>query len=235
MVVDGVVGENGGLWYWLDSKTNKLERRFVQNPNVRNENRNKLSSLAEVILREVPGCALASDQPYRDLDLAIDFCEDVPALTADAIDKIVSLFENAGAICKVSSIHVNGWFGRIDKLHGFKAFHLDRFGEEADFSEWAFLGDSANDEPMFKAFDWSFGVANVQDFLPRLQHPPKWITPSEGGHGFVEGIDLLLSALGLKNQHIYHYLSATNPTPYAIGVRTIFSGVSKSIVHLVLQ
>ena len=193
--VDGVVGENGGLWYWLDSKTNKLERRFVQNPNVRNENRNKLSALAEVILREVPGCALASDQPYRDLDLAIDFCEDVPALTADAIDKIVSLFENAGAICKVSSIHVNGWFGEFDKLHGFKAFHLDRFGEEADFSEWAFFGDSANDEPMFKAFDWSFGVANVQDFLPRLQHPPKWITPSEGGHGFVEGIDLLLSAL----------------------------------------
>ena len=47
---------------------------------------------------------------------------------------------------------------------------------------------------MFKAFEWSFGVANVKDFLPRLTHPPKWITPSEGGHGFVEGIEVLLEA-----------------------------------------
>ena len=101
----------------------------------------------------------------------------------------------AGAICKVSSIHVNGWFGNFDKLQGFKAFHKDRFGEEANLSEWAFFGDSANDEPMFKAFEWSFGVANVRDFLPRLQSPPKWITPSKGGHGFVEGIEVLLTAL----------------------------------------
>ena len=32
--VDGVVGENGGLWYWLDSNTGKLERRFVQDADV---------------------------------------------------------------------------------------------------------------------------------------------------------------------------------------------------------
>lgn len=193
--VDGVVGENGGLWYWLDSSTGKLERRFVQDATTRIINREKLATLAEKILRDVPGCALASDQPYRDLDLAIDFCEDVPPLPPEAIDTIVSLFDEAGAVCKVSSIHVNGWFGDFDKLHGFNAFHEDRFGEAADFSEWAFFGDSANDEPMFKAFEWSFGVANVRDFLPRLQHPPKWITPSEGGNGFVEGIELLLSAV----------------------------------------
>ena len=32
------------------------------------------------ILAEVPGCALASDQLYREADLAIDFCEDVAPL-----------------------------------------------------------------------------------------------------------------------------------------------------------
>lgn len=193
--VDGVVGENGGLWYWLDENSGKLERRFVQDSTTRILNRERLTTLAEKILRDVPGCALASDQPYRDLDLAIDFCEDVPPLPDSAVDQIVGLFEEAGATCKVSSIHVNGWFGAFDKLHGFQQFHQDRWGEEANFSEWAFFGDSANDEPMFKAFDWSFGVANVREFLPRLSHPPKWITPSEGGHGFVEGIELLLSAL----------------------------------------
>ena len=192
--VDGVVGENGGLWYWMDDDTGKLERRFVQDLKTREYNRTQLELLSQTILAKVPGCALASDQPYRDLDLAIDFCEDVPPLPEEAIDSIVALFEQAGATCKVSSIHVNGWFGQFDKLHGFQQFHLDRWGEPADFSEWAFFGDSANDEPMFKAFEWSFGVANVKDFLPRLTHPPKWVTPSEGGQGFVEGIEVLLKA-----------------------------------------
>jgi HAD superfamily hydrolase (TIGR01484 family) len=188
--VDGVVGENGGLWYWFDG--NKLQRRFAQDESTRLENREKLQTLSSKILSKVPGTALASDQPYRDLDLAIDFCEDVPALKNDDIDKIAKEFQNGGATCKISSIHVNGWFGTFDKLTGFKQFHVDRWGVEANFSEWAFFGDSANDEPMFHAFDWSFGVANVQHFLDRLTHPPKWITNKEGGYGFVEGVDLIL-------------------------------------------
>ena len=190
--VDGVVGENGGLWYWFDGK--KLQRRFFQDAQTRAENRQRLNQLATQILQNVPGTALASDQPYRELDLAIDFCEDVPALPSKDIDKIVAEFDKIGATCKVSSIHVNGWYGAFDKLTGFKEFHLDRWGEEANFDEWAFFGDSANDEPMFEAFQWSFGVANVQEFLTRLSHPPKWITASEGGHGFVEGIQLILNA-----------------------------------------
>jgi HAD superfamily hydrolase (TIGR01484 family) len=188
--VDGVVGENGGLWYWYDGQ--KLQRRFAQSQTEREANRSKLRKLAFKILEEVPGTALASDQPYRDLDLAIDFCEDVPPLSKSEIDNIANLFTENGATCKISSIHVNGWFGHFDKLSGFEQFHQDRWGTKVDYSKWAFFGDSANDEPMFKAFDWSFGVANVQNFLDRLQHPPKWITPSEGGLGFVEGTTLIL-------------------------------------------
>ena len=188
--VDGVVGENGGLWFWFDGK--KLQRRFEQPLETRIENRKKLNQVAKEILQNVPGTALASDQPYRDLDLAIDFCEDVPPLPEAAIDKIVDGFTKNGATCKVSSIHVNGWFGSFDKLRGFRNFHRDKWGTEVNLDEWAFFGDSANDEPMFHAFQWSFGVANVKNFLHRLQHPPKWITPSEGGHGFVEGMEKLL-------------------------------------------
>ena len=194
--VDGVVGENGGLWFWFDGK--KMQRRFVQSAQERKANKDRLKTLAEVILKKIPGCALASDQPYRDLDLAIDFCEDVPPLSPQAIDDIVHCFEQAGATCKVSSIHVNGWFGDFDKLQGFKQFHSERFGEEICFDDWAFFGDSANDEPMFQAFKWSFGVANVQDFLPRLQHPPKWICSKEGGMGFVEGIKKLFPKIQMS-------------------------------------
>ncbi len=190
--VDGVVGENGGLWFWMGD--GKLERRFLQPPAERADNRRRLTALGADILAAVPGTALASDQPYRELDLAVDFCEDVPALGEDAIDAIVAAFEAAGATCKVSSIHVNGWFGAFDKLTGIARLHVDRFGAPLDPSRWAFFGDSANDEPMFAHFPVSIGVANVRRFLPRMTDGPTWISSAEGGRGFVEGLDVLLAA-----------------------------------------
>ena len=195
--VDGVVGENGGLWSWYDAGARRLRWRFLQPADERRENRRRLDALADEILARVPGTALASDQAYRALDLAIDFCEDVPALPEGAIDRIVAAFSAAGATCKVSSIHVNGWFGRFDKLEGIRRLHRDRFGGAIDPTRWAFFGDSANDEPMFAAFPLSVGVANVRRFLPRMQSWPAFITQAEGGHGFVEAVDHLLT-LGLR-------------------------------------
>ena len=189
--VDGVVGENGGLWFWMGEQ--RLERRFLQAEPERRANRSRLDALAAEILSAVPGAGIASDQPYRELDLAIDFCEDVPPLSEADIDAIVAGFEAAGATCKVSSIHVNGWFGAFDKLTGIRRLHQDRWGEAIDPSRWAFFGDSANDEPMFAAFPLSIGVANVRDFLPRMETGPTWITEAEGGHGFVEGLDWLMT------------------------------------------
>ncbi len=196
--VDGVVGENGGLWFWRVEPEHqgghtRLIRRFLQDAATRRDNRRTLDALATDILAEVPGCALASDQPYRELDLAIDFCEDVPRLKERQVDQIVAAFQRAGATCKVSSIHVNGWFGHFDKLEGIRRLHQDRWGTAIDPARWAFFGDSANDEPMFAAFPLSIGVANVRRFLPRMQTGPAWITQAEGGHGFVEGLQRLLS------------------------------------------
>ena len=121
------------------------------------------------------------------MDSAIDFCEDVPSLPESSIDAIVACFDSVGATSKVSSIHVNGWFGNLTNSMVSEGFIKTDGEKRSDFDEWAFFGDSANDEPMLEAFEWSFGVANVKNALPRLQHPPKWITPSEGGHGFGRG------------------------------------------------
>ena len=175
----------------------RLERRFLQDAETRSANRARLTALGERILSAVPGTALASDQPYRDLDLAVDFCEDVPALGEDAIDAIVQEFEQAGATCKVSSIHVNGWYGDFDKLTGIRRLLRDLWDEDLDevIGDYAFFGDSANDEPMFGAFPLSIGVANVADFLHRMEAHPKWVTAGEGGHGFAEGVDQLLAGL----------------------------------------
>lgn len=190
--VDGCIGENGGLWFWMGD--GKLQRRFFQPEDVRRDNRQKLDQLAGRILTAVPGTALASDQAYRALDLAVDFCEDVPPLDNAAVDSIVAEFDAIGAVCKVSSIHVNGWFGAFDKLAGFQRFHQDRWGTPADMGAWVYIGDSANDAPMFEAFGRSVGVRNVEHFLQRIpEHQwPRYITPSEGGEGFAELVDHVL-------------------------------------------
>jgi len=49
------------------------------------------------VLKKVSGCQVSSDQAYREADLAIDFCEDVPPLSIKDVEKIVRCFESGGA------------------------------------------------------------------------------------------------------------------------------------------
>lgn len=195
--VDAVVGENGGFYFYDDGK--KLHRRFLYSEAQRQAFRKKLEILRQEILGEVPGCAVASDQLYREYDLAVDFCEDVPPLGEKAIQKIKALFERQGATAKISSIHVNGWFGDFDKLSMAKICARERWNIdlETEPEAFCFCGDSPNDAPMFDFFPLSFGMANVRPFLDRIDTPPKYITPSESGAGFVETARRILEAKGL--------------------------------------
>ena len=112
--VDAVVGENGAFWFRHDSKGGKLVKRYVVSDMERGRRAEQLLKIGRKILAEVPGSAIASDQPYREADLAIDFREDVPELPREAVAKIVAIMEAEGLTAKVSSIHVNGWFGGYD-------------------------------------------------------------------------------------------------------------------------
>jgi HAD superfamily hydrolase (TIGR01484 family) len=194
--VDAIVGENGALYMRYDRAAKTMHRRFFQTEAERATARQKLTALSETILREVPGTALASDQQYRECDLAVDFCEDVPALPQAAIDKIVALFEAAGATAKVSSIHVNGWFGHWDKLSMTRVLFEEAYGLKLDAvrDQVVFAGDSPNDAPMFGYFPYSVGVANVRPFLDRIAASPAFVTDGEGGSGFVELADALITA-----------------------------------------
>jgi HAD superfamily hydrolase (TIGR01484 family) len=183
--VDAVVGENGAFWFRYDHAARRMSRRFFNS----GEHRARLDALAEEILASAPGAAVASDQAYRAADLAIDFAEDVDPLPAADVDRIVAQFEAAGASAKVSSIHVNGWFGDYDKLSTALAFLDGRFARE----EIAFIGDSPNDEPMFRHFPNAVGVANVRDFASRMTTLPAWITEGRSGAGFFELAQALLN------------------------------------------
>jgi HAD superfamily hydrolase (TIGR01484 family) len=194
--VDAVVGENGAFYFWLDPKAGKLRQRFLQSAAERSAGRERLTRLEKQILKEVPGSGIASDQPYRIADLAIDFCEDVPPLPREAVDRIVGLFEAAGATAKVSSIHVNGWFGSYDKLGMTRIAMRELFDIDIDSArdEFVFLGDSPNDAPMFGFFPNAIGVANVRDLAGRMDALPRWITQARSGAGFAEAVDAILAA-----------------------------------------
>jgi HAD superfamily hydrolase (TIGR01484 family) len=191
--VDAVIGENGAFYFYHDGS--KLRQRFLQTPAERAECRARLVALRDRILSEVPGTAVASDQPYRESDLAIDFCEDVPRLKDAAIHKIKELFEAAGAHAKISSIHVNGWFGNFDKLSMATLWAQEQLSSDLakERRTYIYCGDSPNDEPMFAFFPWSFGMANVKPFIPIMKYPPAFICSQECGAGFKQVVDLLVN------------------------------------------
>jgi len=194
--VDAVVGENGAFYFRLDHRAGRLEKRFLYDEATRVANRTRLAAMRDRILAEVPGCALASDQPYREADLAIDFCEDVPALPLAEAERIAALMRAGGMTARISSIHVNGWFGDYDKLGMTKILARERFGVDLDAerAQFAFAGDSPNDSPMFAYFPNSIGVANVRRFENLLAAAPAYVTQAEAGMGFAEIVTRLLDA-----------------------------------------
>ena len=194
--VDAVVGENGAFYFRYDRASKIMRQRFWAKPEEFRRNRTKLDAIEKEVLANVPGAALASDQPYRLADLAIDFCEDVSPLPETEVDRIVAIFERAGAQAKVSSIHVNGWFGDYDKLSMAKVVLADEFGIGWDEAKTCvvYAGDSPNDEPMFAAFPLSVGVANIQAFAHRLEHKPAFVAQGHSGDGFIQLAKVLLGA-----------------------------------------
>ncbi len=192
--VEGIVGENGAFYFWMDKAEKRLKKRFFDEDALRGEKRERLKALAGEILKEVPGTALASDQGYREADLAVDFCEDVPPLEWGEIEKICRIFERHGATYKVSSIHVNGWFGDYSKLTMTRNFARERWGMDLDLvkDRFLYLGDSPNDEPMFRYFPNAVGVKNVLDFEGRMEHWPAYVAGKEGGEGFAQAAEVIL-------------------------------------------
>jgi HAD superfamily hydrolase (TIGR01484 family) len=188
---DAVVGENGAFYFRYHDAERRMERVYAQDARTRAVNSARLMAIARKVLSDFPGTAIASDQAYREIDVAIDFREDVPPLPRETAFAIAKAFEAEGAVAKVSSIHVNAWFGDHDK-RGMSLKLLQALGAETA----AYAGDSPNDEPMFAHFPLSVGVANVAPFAQSMTHLPRYIASKEGGAGFAEFAAMLLAARG---------------------------------------
>ena len=191
--IDAIVGENGAfVYYWQDGKPQIFRHPSIPAKDVSQ----KLSEVRDACLAGVPGCRVARDQHFRLYDLAIDFREDEPRLPLEAGDRIKEIAESFGAVAKVSSIHVNCWFGDYDKV-SMSALFLQKFRGIADLERRVlFFGDSANDEPMFQRLPLSCGVENIAPFLPRMAHHPAFLVKGEGGRGFARAAEILLRRRG---------------------------------------
>jgi HAD superfamily hydrolase (TIGR01484 family) len=196
--VRAVVGENGAFYFRYDRDQCSMVRVFADDLATRRANTLRLETIRDAVLAAVPEAAVAADQAYRHTDLAIDFAEDVPRLSDSAIDEIVEIFHDAGAVAKVSSIHINGWFGEHNKSSMTNRLARDVFDldiEQSDENDLcAFIGDSPNDAEMFGAFGKSVGVANLNDLIDRCEALPTWTTIAKSGAGFREFAELVLSA-----------------------------------------
>lgn len=195
--VDAVVGENGAFYFYLDEKAGrdgKLVRRFLQDEATRAANKAKLFRLFDELKRRLPKLALASDQQYREIDIALDYCEDVARFSENEVDRMLEHYRRAGAQAKLSSIHVNAWFGDHDKYSTCKLALRELYDEDLTKARdrYLYCGDSPNDEPFFREFSLSVGVANVAEFLPRMQHRPRYLTKKAGGFGFAEAVHHIL-------------------------------------------
>lgn len=194
--VDAVVGENGAFSFFMQDGI----RRRIDTPTGIAEPARvaKLKALGAKIFERFPYAKWASDQSYREFDLAIDISEDVPPWPAEDVTALIELCTGEGAHAKLSSIHVNTWYGEYDKKTGLKHWLSSGapglHGKTPLWDELLFIGDSPNDEPLFQSFSSSVGVANLSRYLDRLKHPPRWTTSGESGAGFAEMASKLIAA-----------------------------------------
>ena len=204
--VDAIVAENGAVALIPDDlnknglqrlphERKQLSKIYQQAAATRAANFSRMQCVLAQIEAAVPGARRAQDSAGRECDIAIDHSEFTQLPQAD-IDRCVALMRAAGMNATVSSIHVNGWYGAHDKWQGAQWIVRELLGRElaAEIDQWAYVGDSTNDQRMFEHFTHSVGVANIARFVPQLDHLPRYITPSARGAGFAELARCLLAA-----------------------------------------
>ena len=189
--VDGAIAENGGIAFL--KRGGRLERLYFA-PTDPVEDARRLSTLSDDILRTFPFARRSDDSNLRVTDAAFDIGEN-QHLPPDQIDAITARCREHGARTMVSSVHAHAMFHAADKAQmSARVANLLWGDAPADVArQYAFVGDSPNDQAAFAFFEASVGVANVSKYLAALNPAPRYVTPSPNGRGFAELVDAILA------------------------------------------
>ncbi len=195
--VAGVIAENGACIFRLDAG-GRAVRWYAQDEPSRQANIEALRRMGADLLARFPGLRLAADQAFRETDLAIDISEEADGLDPETLHDVRRVLDANGLTYKMSSIHLNAWLGNHDKASTCARFIRDVLCEEPGTERHLFIGDSPNDEPLFRAFPLSVGVRNIERFAADMTSPPRFVTGAEGGAGFVELAARLIACRSLS-------------------------------------
>jgi len=189
--VDGVIGENGGVFLQRDVSGHGVVRTFWNADLASTTER--LMAMRARLSASLAFAEVADDQPFRLTTLAFK----APDRPSEQQALLMALRE-AGADATVNNLWVLGWLGGFDKLQMARRVLLDVYDLDIDVERDAvlYVGDSTNDAPMFEFFRHAVGVSTVRRYLSSLSTPPQWITDGPGGDGFVEVAEVVISAIG---------------------------------------
>ena len=201
--VDAIVAENGAVALLPSHEKGlrapsigrgQLSKLYQQDAPTRAAHFTRMQAVLARIEREMPGVHRATDSPGRETDIAIDHSE-FAQLDEAQIAAVAALMKSEGMHATVSSIHINGWYGGHNKLEGARWIVRELWQRDldAEMERWVYVGDSTNDQLMFKTFANSVGVANIARFAAQLAHLPRYVTRGERGAGFTEVVRALLN------------------------------------------
>ena len=197
--VAAVVTENGGVSITRDAR-NRWKRRYAVPAARLPELRKRMHAAADEVARAVPGARLSSDSTFTEVNLAVDWNEDV-RLPETAARRIEALLRARGFAAVRSSVHVNFWPRGFDKLWACRRIVRDVLGgDPRELAPYLYVGDALNDEPMFRGFPRSVGVANIRAVWDELEHKPAYVTRAAEGRGFEELVTALLAARKLRRK-----------------------------------
>jgi HAD superfamily hydrolase (TIGR01484 family) len=190
--VAGAIAENGGL-YLLRGRSGRLRKVYARPSAARAAERKRLRRGVAAALRAVRGARLSTDSLFAEVDLALDYNEEVK-LGARAAERLETFLHARGIQAVRSSVHVNAWVGGFDKAWMVRRFLQREWHARLrpGDTSWVYVGDSFNDAPLFAAFALSIGVANVREVLSALSTRPRYVTRGAEGRGFEEVARALL-------------------------------------------
>lgn len=190
--VDLTIGENGAGWF-VREQGHVASRLYLHDAALVAVERERAFAIHRSVAPKVP---IPRDGTARRVDVAFDIAETAVADPSE-VDALESALREGGFATVRSSIHLHAACGDWDKAKGLRRALGEEFGlvlEGESLERVLFVGDSANDQPLFAALPLTVGVANVRDH--RLDSPPRFVTRGARSAGFAELGDMIAGARG---------------------------------------
>lgn len=183
MPIHGIIGESGAFAYYWDN--DRKHMNTWNSSQVDPDYKTKLTNFRKEVCTQFKFLTFASDQFCREFDLAAVINEHDITISNEQVEQIYSWSKQRGAEASVSNIHVNFWFGTYNKAQSVIDLFNEIYGVSNMelYSRSIYIGDSHNDEPMFRLIKSSFGVKNVEKFLSIMHYPPAEIVDDYEGFG----------------------------------------------------